>query len=103
MAGKRPTDEEQDRMARDLGADSLMYLPQEEIARAIGMSEESLCRACVTGEYPTPTGERLYQLALKETGSLSGRTYEKAVSTPSEVKTTDRDTVEPVTMMDIIP
>ena len=76
MAGRRPTDEEQDRMARELGADTLMYLPQEALSRSIGMDEDRLCRACVTGEYPTPTGEKLYQLALKETNPVTGRTYE---------------------------
>jgi amidophosphoribosyltransferase len=83
MKGRRPTDEEQDRMARELGADSLMYLPVEAVGRCIGIEEERLCRACVTGDYPTPTGEQLYQLALKNhaaTGDEStggdGRTYE---------------------------
>jgi amidophosphoribosyltransferase len=83
MKNRRPTDEEQDRMARELGADSLMYLPVEAVGRCIGIEEERLCRACVTGEYPTPTGEQLYQLALKSptvTGDEStggdGRTYE---------------------------
>ena len=83
MKNRRPTDEEQDRMARELGADSLMYLPVEAVGRCIGIEEERLCRACVTGDYPTPTGEQLYQLALKShavTGDEStggdGRTYE---------------------------
>ena len=76
MKGKRPTDEEQDRMAQELGADSLCYLPVESIARSLGMGEERLCRACVTGDYPTPTGEKLYQLALKDVTTDNGRTYE---------------------------
>src|SRR5206468_5641300 len=65
MKGSRPTDEEQAAMAAELGADSLYYLPVEAIARCIGYSSDRLCRACVTGSYPTPTGERLYQLALR--------------------------------------
>jgi len=83
MKGRRPTDEEQDRMAKELGADSLMYLPLEAVSRSIGIEEERLCRACITGDYPTPAGEQLYQLALKAphvTGDESkggdGRTYE---------------------------
>ena len=83
MDGKRPTDEEQDRMAKELNADSLMYLPIEALGRCIGIPEERLCRACVTGRYPTPTGEVLYELALRSataTGDESkggdGRTYE---------------------------
>jgi amidophosphoribosyltransferase len=87
MKGKRPTDEEQDRMAKELSADSLMYLPLEAVGRCIGIEEERLCRACVTTDYPTPAGEQLYQLALKKnptpTGDESkggdGRTYEVCV------------------------
>src|SRR5439155_11384142 len=65
MKGPRPTEEEQAAMAAELGADSLHYLPLEAIARCIGYPEERLCRACLTGDYPTPTGEKLYELALR--------------------------------------
>jgi amidophosphoribosyltransferase len=88
MKNKRPTDEEQDRMAKELGADSLMYLPLEAVGRSIGIEEERLCRACITGQYPTPAGEQLYQLALKgpqvtgdESKGGDGRTYE--ICTPT--------------------
>jgi len=80
MKGRRPTEAEQDAMARELGADSLLYLPLEAVARCIGIDAERLCRACITGEYPTPAGERLYQLALRNRGEDPGsgcRTYEK--------------------------
>jgi len=90
MRGRRPTDEEQDRMAKELGADSLMYLPLEAVSRCIGIEEERLCRACITGDYPTPAGEQLYQLALKthsaagdESKGGDGRTYE--VCTPDSM------------------
>jgi len=79
MHGSRPTHEEQYAMARELGADSLFYLPLEAVARCIGLPEERLCRACLTGKYPTPTGECLYQLALRNrNGATNGRTYELA-------------------------
>ena len=81
MHGSRPTREEQYAMARELGADSLFYLPLEAVARCIGLPEERLCRACLTGNYPTPTGERLYQLALlNRNGAGNGRTYELAAT-----------------------
>ena len=51
-------------MARELGADSLRYLPIESIARALDRPASDLCRACVTGRYPTPHGQKLYQIAL---------------------------------------
>ena len=51
-------------MARELGADSLRYLPIESIARAVDRPADELCRACITGRYPTPHGQKLYQIAL---------------------------------------
>jgi amidophosphoribosyltransferase len=52
----------QQRMAKELGADSLRYLPIEAIARSVRLSPERLCRACITGHYPTETGQYLYQI-----------------------------------------
>ncbi len=48
MSGPRPTVEEQQRMAAELGADSLFYLPIEAVAQSIGLPDGSLCRACLT-------------------------------------------------------
>jgi len=73
------TDHAQQRLADDLGADSLRYLPVEAIARAIGKPAEHLCQACVTGEYPTECGQHLYQIALDNRGAKvdNKRTYEQ--------------------------
>ncbi len=75
--------EAQQAMARELGADSLRYLPVASIARAVGLSSDRLCRACVTGHYPTPAGENLYQIDAHEPPGVgcgiatpSRRTYE---------------------------
>jgi amidophosphoribosyltransferase len=77
MKGGRITETEQTAMAEELGADSLFYLPLEAVARCIGLDGDHLCRACLTGKYPTPTGEKLYQLSLRNrNGSVNGRTYE---------------------------
>jgi amidophosphoribosyltransferase len=77
LRGDRPTEAEQNAMAAELGADSLFYLPLEAVARCIGLDESRLCRACLTGEYPTETGQDLYQLALRNrNGAGNGRTYE---------------------------
>ncbi|RMG42025.1 MAG: amidophosphoribosyltransferase [Planctomycetota bacterium] len=82
MDGPRLTREAEDRMAKDLGADSLRYLPLEAVPRCVGKPREALCLACLNGEYPTPGGERLYELALKtrDAGSNDGggRTVELA-------------------------
>jgi amidophosphoribosyltransferase len=64
MKGDVPTLEEQAAMAKAVGATSLAYLPLDAIARCIELEEEKLCRACITGQYPTPHGERMYQLSL---------------------------------------
>lgn len=73
------TDESQQRLADDLGADSLRYLPVEAISRAIGKPAEHLCQACVTGDYPTTCGQHLYQIALDNRGTKldSRKTYEQ--------------------------
>ena len=68
-------------MAAEIGADSLRYLPVESIARAVAKPADHLCRACITGEYPTPCGQQLYGLALENNqgdGDDSTRTYEVA-------------------------
>ncbi len=84
MKGKIITLEEQEAMAKDLGADSLFYLPLESLAKCINLPEDKLCRACVTGDYPTEWGEKLYQLALRkktDPQASNGRTYEHVPAT----------------------
>jgi amidophosphoribosyltransferase len=80
-----PSDEMHALMAAELGADSLRYLPVEAIARAVGKPASQLCRACITGEYPTPHGQQLYQIALDNyqthTDLAAERTYEAAATT----------------------
>jgi amidophosphoribosyltransferase len=72
------TDEVQQRMAADLECDSLRYLPVDSIARAIDLPASKLCQACITGQYPTPFGQQLYQVAQNNhrQGTPSARTYE---------------------------
>src|SRR5262245_54610175 len=81
MKGMRLTEAEQEAMAADLEADSLYYLPVDAVARCIGLDEGRLCRACITGQYPTPSGERLYQLSLlRRDAPANGRTYERVLT-----------------------
>ncbi|EAQ81945.1 amidophosphoribosyltransferase [Blastopirellula marina] len=79
------TEEAQAEMAVALGADSVRFLPRAAISRAVGLSGEQLCQACISGDYPTVGGERLYQVALDNCISGNeGRTYERrdpAIST----------------------
>lgn len=80
------SDDAQQRLADDLGADSLRYLPVEAIARAIGKPAEHLCQACVTGSYPTSCGQHLYQIALDNRGTQidAQRTYEQLAAAISD-------------------
>lgn len=64
MAGHVITPEEEQAMADAIGATSLRYLPVEALANCVGLPGESLCQACVNTVYPTPAGDRMYQLAL---------------------------------------
>jgi len=80
LRGGNLTLDVQKEMAARLGADSLRYLPVESIARAVRLPSEKLCQACITGKYPTPSGQQLYEIALQESmlGPTSeGRTYER--------------------------
>ena len=65
-------------MAAELGADSLRYLPIESIAKSIEKPADDLCQACISGEYPTPHGQQLYQIAKQnsQNGTGASRTYE---------------------------
>jgi len=79
-AGSLMTADVEAQMARDLGADSLRYLPIESVARSIEKPANQLCQACVTGRYPTTSGSRLYQIALQASVNpehcATARTYE---------------------------
>ncbi len=88
MKKARITEEEQYAMAAELEADSLFYLPLEAVARCIGLDADQLCRACLTGQYPTLKGEQLYQLALRNrNGAPKGRTYETEKAHPDRCAT----------------
>lgn len=82
MKGMLITEQEQEAMAVELGADSLFYLPLDSVARCIGLPDDHLCRGCLTGEYPTPTGTELYQLSLRARSATgpSGRVYEMSAT-----------------------
>ena len=72
IQGHSPSLAEQQAMADALEADSLVYLPLEAVARCIGLPEQQLCRACLTGIYPTPAGQQRYQLQLIQRETAAG-------------------------------
>jgi amidophosphoribosyltransferase len=74
LKGPLPKDV-RDRMARSIGADSLNYLPVDEVARCIGLQSDHLCMACVSRKYPTKTGQKLLDQALRnQQAGVAGRT-----------------------------
>lgn len=78
------SDDALQKMAADLGADSLRYLPVDAVARAIGYDSDQLCQACITGRYPTPWGQKLYDIAVQNSrnGDTERRTYESRAVEP---------------------
>ena len=78
LQGRELTPTIEAEMAASLGADSLRYLPVESIAKAVHYNSGQLCQACITGRYPTPCGQKLYQIARENVGKTctDSRTYE---------------------------
>jgi amidophosphoribosyltransferase len=76
--GGQITRASEEKMAAQLGCDSLRYLPIESIARAIDIPSHNLCQACISGSYPTDWGTKLYEIALHNDrlGKAPDRTYE---------------------------
>jgi amidophosphoribosyltransferase len=64
------------KIAKGVGADSLIYQTVEGLVRSIGLPKNSLCTACITGEYPTPWGKKLFKKAWENhRKGIKGRTY----------------------------
>ena len=72
-------------MAKQLGANSLRYLPLSKIPPCIGMPKDDLCMACITAQYPTEWGQFLNQRAedAHREGDENGRTYEEPTELPA--------------------
>jgi len=72
-----PDQDALDKMVRELGVDSLRYLPTTQLGPCLGVEPDSICTGCVTGKYPSPCGRRLIGQARKNYKSgRTGRTYE---------------------------
>ena len=68
-------DEVLKKMAKEMGADSLIYQSVSGLIDAIGLPKEELCLACLNGDYPTEWGKKLYKESLKNKDKKK-RTYE---------------------------
>jgi len=77
-------------MAKDIGAESLVYLPINAIPKCIGLHEDQLCMACITGKYLTKWGAMLheearqaYEKELAAKGDNAGNAGEPGHEVPS--------------------
>ncbi len=77
MPDGRLSEKVEQRMAKKLGCDTLRYLPVSAIADAIELPQSDLCQACITGEYPTTGGMRMYQIALHNIGKGTARAFDQ--------------------------
>ena len=66
------------KIAKDLGADSLIYQTMAGLVRSIGLPKNKLCMACLNGDYPTCWGKKLFKKAWDNfrKGKKEGRTYQ---------------------------
>ena len=72
----------QTKIASTLGANSLRYLPVQALPECIGLPADHLCTGCVTTDYPSPAGERIYENEIRRTNDgLTGRGYDTDVLT----------------------
>jgi len=81
------TPEIEQKMAETLGADSLRYLPVETLHDSIGIEADSLCRACVTQNYPTEAGKELFQLAIEYDRNPERIQSERTYDVPTAIST----------------
>ncbi len=68
IAAGRPVEEVRER----LGATSLAYLSLDGLQEATGLPANRFCRACLTGEYPTPIPADLRMAKLRFEPSAAG-------------------------------
>jgi len=54
------------KIAKDMGADSLIYQTIPGLVRSIGLPQKDLCMACLNGKYPTPCGRTTYCKAVRD-------------------------------------
>ncbi len=69
-------------MRQEINCDTLKFQTLEGLVKGINYEtgRKNLCLACVTGEYPTPWGEKLYQIAkTSHEKGIKGRTHELEV------------------------
>jgi len=78
LIGSRHNAEE---IAKIIGADAVNYQSPDGFVKSIGLSEDQLCLACVTGKYPTPLAQKMaadMKARFEKGYNETGRIYEMA-------------------------
>jgi amidophosphoribosyltransferase len=71
------TEKETEALAREIGADSVIYQTTPNLVKSIGLPKGDLCMACLNGEYPTMCGEVMCRKAIENScKKVKKRTYE---------------------------
>jgi amidophosphoribosyltransferase len=79
-----------DEIRRHIGADSLGYLSQEGLVKAVGQPRSSFCLACFNGEYPMSVPIQMDKLALEPAvGARDRHEFEWPEPEPAPVLRTD--------------
>ena len=68
-------------IAKIIGADALNYQSPEGLIKSIGLNEDELCMACLTGRYPTPLAQKMandMKARFEKGHQETGRIYEMA-------------------------
>jgi amidophosphoribosyltransferase len=72
-----PTEKENEEIAAEVGADSLIYQTVDNLVKAIGLPKSDLCMACLNGEYPTACGSTTCKIAAENSkNNICKRAYE---------------------------
>lgn len=71
------TEKENEAIAKEIGADSLIYQTVPNLVKSIGLPKDDLCLACINGKYPTTCGNALCKKAIENShNNIKKRTYE---------------------------
>lgn len=76
LIGARLSPEE---MEKELGANSINYMPIEDFIKETGMRQNQLCLGCITNSYPTPMADNIahkIRAELSQGRKEQGRVYE---------------------------
>lgn len=66
IANKYSGEKFEENIAREIGADSVIFQTIDGLVNAFGIPKENLCLACLTGEYPTEFGRKRFSEVMKE-------------------------------------